>query len=338
MRSRGHLEGWWIAFMLAASVIATGACSRTGDRHPHRTTDLNDALERLPARGAVGLLRTDAGTWRGASGDAVSGFPAAPQDRFVIASITKTFVATVVLQLVDEERVSLDDSIEDVLPGVLPYGGRITIRELLNHSSGLDDDHLPERSPRKTIEAIAEAPPQSRPGTAHNYANINYVILGFIVEEVTGRPLEQVVRDRIFDPLDLDHTSYGAATTATFEAAPWLGYADVPSASLAGAGGIVSTADDVATFFRALLGGELIGPDLLAEMTDTIEGGEGYRAGLGIFEEDLSCGTAWGHGGEWPAYSSMAIASRDGSKVVVVAQSSEGWTAALDVAEEIYCS
>jgi D-alanyl-D-alanine carboxypeptidase len=172
----------------------------------------------------------------------------------------------------------------------------------------------------------------------HSYANINYVILGVIVEELTGRPLEQVMRDRIFAPLALDHTNYGTATTATFEAAPWLGYPDVPPRSLAAAGGIVSTVDDVATFFRALLGGELIGPDLLAEMTQTIEGGEGFRAGLGIFEEELSCGTAWGHGGEWGTYSSMAIASRDGSKVVVVAQNSGGWTAALDVAEELYCS
>lgn len=116
-----------------------------------------------------------------------------------------------------------------------------------------------------------------------------------------------------------------------------LGYPGVPPASLAGAGGIVSTAGDVATFFRALVGGELIGPDLLAEMTDTIEGGEGYRTGLGIFEEDLSCGTAWGPRGEWPTYSSIAIAASEGSKVVAVAQGSGGWTAA-DVAEEIYCS
>jgi len=175
----------------------------------------------------------------------------------------------------------------------------------------------------------------SRPGAAHSYANVNYIVLGIIVEEVTGNPLDQVVRDRVFGPLDLDNTSFGTATTHFSEAAPWLGYRDVPSGAT---GGIVSTVDDVATFFRALLGGELIGTDLLSEMTRTIEGGQGFRAGLGIFEEELSCGTAWGHGGEFPTYSSMAIASRDGSKVVVVAQSSGGWTAALDAAEEIYCS
>jgi D-alanyl-D-alanine carboxypeptidase len=339
MRARGHLDRSWIALVLAASLVATGACSRAGDRNPHQTSDLDRALERLPARGAVGLLQTDTGTQRGAAGNTASGRPAEPQDRFGIASITKTFVATVVLQLVEEGRLSLDDSIEDVLPGALPYGRRITVRELLNHSSGLGDAGVPEIAPRKILEAIADRPPVSRPGSVHMYANVNYVVLGVIVEEVTGRPLEQVVRDRIFAPLDLDHTSYGITTTEAFEATPWLGDSGgLPAGGLVAAGGIVSTLDDVSTFFRALLSGELIGPDLLAEMTQTIKGGEGYRAGLGIFEEDLSCGTAWGHGGELPTYSSMAIASRDGSKVVVVAQNSGGWTAALGVAEEIYCS
>ena len=155
---------------------------------------------------------------------------------------------------------------------------------------------------------------------------------------MTGRPLQQVVRDRIFAPLDLDHTNFGSARTGSFHPAPWLGYPEGPPGYLLGAGGIVSTVDDVSTFFRALLGGELIGSDVLSEMTRTIEGGDGFWAGLGIFALELSCGTAWGHGGEQSTYSSMAIASRDGSKVVVVAQNSGGWTAALDVAEEIYCS
>jgi D-alanyl-D-alanine carboxypeptidase len=333
--SRGLLGRSWIALVLAASLVATGACRQASEPDPDQMPDLERALELLSAPGAVGLLRTEDRVWRAATGDTTSGRPAQPGDRFGIASITKTFVATVVLQLVDEGLLSLQDSVEDVLPGALPYGGRISVRQLLNHSSGLDDAYLPELSPRETLEALAEASLMSRPGTEYSYANVNYTLLGVIVEEVTGDPLERVVRDRIFTPLALDDTSFGRTTTQSFEAARWLGYRFV---STDAAGGIVSTVDDVATFFRALLAAELIDPDLLSDMTRTIDGGQGFRAGLGIFELDLSCGTAWGHGGELPTYSSMAMASRDGSKVVVIAQSTGGWTEARDTAEEIYCS
>jgi D-alanyl-D-alanine carboxypeptidase len=333
--SRGHLGESWIAFVLVASLVATGACHQASEPDPTQIPDLEPALELLSAPGAVGLLRTEDRVWRAAAGDTTSGHPAQPGDRFGIASITKTFVATVVLQLVDDGLLSLEDSIEDVLPRALPYGGRISVRQLLNHSSGLDDAHLPQLSPRETLEALAETSLMSRPGAGHSYANVNYIVLGVIVEEVTGDPLERVVRDRIFTPLALDHTSFGTATTQSFEAAPWLGYRFV---STGAAGGIVSTVDDVATFFRALLAAELIDSDLMSDMTRTIDGGQGFRAGLGIFELNLSCGTAWGHGGELSTYSSMAMASRDGSKVVVVAQSSGGWTVARDTAEEIYCS
>jgi D-alanyl-D-alanine carboxypeptidase len=324
-----------MAFVLALVLVATGACGRAEGPLPDSAPDLEGALETLSAPGAVGLLRTEDRIWRASSGDSKSGRPAQPQDRFGIASITKTFVATVVLELVNDGLLSLEDSIEDVLPGALPYGRRITVRQLLNHSSGLGDGRVPELSPRKTLEALAETPPFSRPGAVHSYANVNYIVLGVIVAEITGHTLEQVVRERIFVPLRLDHTSFGTATTPSFEAAPWLGDPDVPSGA---AGGIVSTVDDVATFFQALLSAELIGSDLLSQMRRTIDGGEGFRAGLGIFQQDVSCGTAWGHGGEWPTYSSMALASVDGSKVVVVVQSSGGWTSSLDAAEEIYCS
>jgi D-alanyl-D-alanine carboxypeptidase len=330
-----------VLLVFVAMVVAATACNRevssakeVGARRAER---LERALESLPAPGALGLLRLGEDAWTAAAGERESGRAADPHDRFEIASITKTFVAVVVLQLVGEGRLSLEDTVEDVLPGALPYGGRITLRHLLDHTSGLGDARMLERPPRETLEELAKVRPYSRPGSVHSYANVNFIVLGLIVEEVTGLPLQQVVRDRLFAPLHLDHTSFGSARDASFEPAPWLGEAATVPADLAGAGGIVSTADEVSTFFRALLGGELIEPQLLAEMTTTVDA-DGDRAGLGIFELTLPCGTAWGHGGAWPTYSSMAFASRDGSKVVVVAQSGGDWTQARDVAEEIYCS
>jgi CubicO group peptidase (beta-lactamase class C family) len=147
---------------LLSACTSTSTCSV--EPHGAGVPDLDRALEPLVARGAVALLRTDAGTWRGASGDTEFGPPADPQDRFGIGSTTKTFVATVVLQLVGEGRLSLKDSIEDILPGALIYGRRITVRELLNNSSGLNDALVPELSARKKLEAIAEAPLLFRPG------------------------------------------------------------------------------------------------------------------------------------------------------------------------------
>ena len=184
MTSRMDLYRSWIPLALAAILVSTGACDRTGsrtsERDPRPRPDLERALERLPAQGAMGLLWTEEGIWRSAYGEAKSGRHADPQDRFEIASITKTFVSAVVLQLVEEGRLSLDDSIEDVLPGALPYGRRITVRQLLNHSSGLygmevPGLQVPGLTPRKILEAIAETPPLSRPGAVHSYANINFV-------------------------------------------------------------------------------------------------------------------------------------------------------------------
>ena len=318
------------AVLLVTAVIAASGCDRTevspGDRDRPETSELERALGALgPGKGAVALVRTDAGIERDAFGEAEPGRPADPHDRFHIQSTTKTFVSTVVLQLVGERRLSLQDTMGDLLPGVLRAVRPITVRQLLNHSSGLLGD------------SIGPGQPVFPPGTRFFYSNANYVLLGQIVEEVTGRPLERVVLDRIFRPLDLDDTSYGTAAIGSPDEVPWLGY-PVVTFPVRGNAGIVSTVDDVATFFAALLGGKLLRPDLMADMTHTIEGEEGYRVGLGIFRDELSCGVAWGHGGDGDGYSTMTLAARDGSKVVVVAQNSSGFDPAHSVAEDIYCS
>jgi D-alanyl-D-alanine carboxypeptidase len=320
------------AVLLVVAVIAASGCDRTevsqGDRDRPETSDLERALSAQGMRtGSVALVRTDGGIERGAFGEAEPGRPADPHDRFDVQSITKTFVATVVLQLVGERRLSLEDAVGDLLPRVLRAVRPITVRQLLNHSSGLLGDY------------IGPGQPAFPPGTRFYYSNANYVLLGQIVEEVTGRPLERVVLDRIFRPLDLEDTSYGTAAIGSPDEGPWLGYPVVPG-PVTGNTGIVSTVDDVAIFFEALLGGRLLRPDLLADMTHTIEGGAGVRAGvragLGIFLEELSCGLAWANAGDG-AVSSASLVARDGSKVVVVAQKS-GWEAAVSVVEDIYCS
>jgi D-alanyl-D-alanine carboxypeptidase len=283
--------------------------------------------------GAVALVQTQKRIWRGASGYAAPQRRAAPENRFGIGSTTKTFVATVVLQLMGEGRLSLEDKVGRWLPGRVRGGRRITIRELLNHTSGLQDVAfaLPPRN--------AQPPLLFQPGTAHRYTNVNYVILGLIVEKVTGRSLDLVVRQRIFRPLDLEDTSYGTAIPPRDRSTPaWLGTPMESVGPVRGAGGIVSTTADLATFFRALLRGELFEHRLLAEMTETVNTGTEFRAGLGIFQADLPCGSPWGHGGDMPSYSNQVLVSRDGSTVVVVARNTNGWSDVKAVAEEMYCS
>jgi D-alanyl-D-alanine carboxypeptidase len=281
----------------------------------------------------VALVEKQKGTWRGAAGYAAEGRRAEPENRFGIGSTTKTFVATVVLELVGEGRLSLEDKVGRWLPSRLRGSRRITVRQLLNHTSGLPDLSF-AFSPRS-----AQPPLLFPPGTAHSYANVNYVLLGLIVEKVTGRRLDLVLCDRIFRPLDLEDTSYGIAVPSPEHAtSAWLGTPVESVGPVRGAGGIVSTTADLATFFRALLRGELLEHRLLAEMTQTVNTGTEFRAGLGIFQAELPCGSPWGHGGDMPSYSNQVLVSRDGSSVVVVARNTTGWSDVKAVAEEMYCA
>jgi D-alanyl-D-alanine carboxypeptidase len=293
---------------------------------------------------AIALVETPGKTWRGAIGKAGDGRPAEPTARFGIASTTKTFTATVVLQLVGEGKLTLDDTVDRRLPGQVRDGGRITIRHLLNHTSGIPQGMsgvlpAPDRQP----------PLVSEPGTTHSYSNTNYLILGLVAEELTGESLDSLVLDRIFRPLRLDDSSFGSASLGVPGTNPpqWLG-SSIESHSYWGAGGIVSTADDLATFYRALLGGELLAKVQLDEMLRTVDTGtdslaqlgSGHAwAGLGIFDIELDCGPAWGHGGDTalPPYSNQVLVSRDGSKVVIVAQNVMGWPGANATAAEMYC-
>jgi D-alanyl-D-alanine carboxypeptidase len=326
-----------------STTVTFGGCGGSGDEsakpRPPDVPALQRTLRTLTQTqhsGALALVRAQTGTWRGASGYAEGTRRVRPGNRFPIASTTKPFVATVVLQLVGERRLALNDSVEARLPGKVRAGDRITLRQLLNHTSGLKDPGFSsELAPRDFQPALL-----FQPGTSHSYANINYVILGLIVEKTTGRALDQVVRDRIFQPLGLTNTSYGTAALPSRGKPPaWLGTPDDPAPVVRGDGGIVSTADDLARFLRALLGGELLRPELLTEMTRTIKypaPEPELRGALGLFRARLPCGDAWGHIGA-SSYSNAAFSARDGSKIVVVAQNTPDFTSVKDAAEKLYC-
>ena len=313
-----------VALAIAAATAAGGcANSHQATAEPPRLE--NPAYQRELRKlasdgfsGAVAIVATDAGTWTGAAGwaDASTKRRARPDDRFAIESTTKTFVATVVLQLAGERRLALDDTLQQWLPGLFPAHPRITIRQLLNHSSGIPSDPGISEAPLVRAKRIASQECcLFPPGTSSAYSNSDFVLLGLIVEKVTGRPLDQVVTNRIIRRLHLQGTSYGSDRAQRMT--PWLGQVENFGRPVSGDGGIISTVEDVATFFRAPLGGNLLAPKELAEMTGTIATDRpDLRYGLGIWRYRVPCGFAWGHGGLFSYQVDVEVA-RDGSKAVV---------------------
>jgi len=325
-------------------VLAAGALCVTAlvaaPAAPARADNLDRALARLThagAPGAVVLVRRGAHTRRVARGyaDRATRRPMRAGDRFRIGSLTKTFTATVVLQLAGEGRLSLDDTVERWLPGLVPGGERITVRQLLNHTSGLfnytDDEQVLEGmlsdrrrawSPRELVAIGTAHPPTFAPGTRWAYSNTGYIVLGLIAEAVDGRPLATQLETRIFTPLKLRHTSFDSEPQIAGRYAH--GYfvgRDVSVLNPTGAwaaGAMVSTAADVGRFYRALLRGRLLRPEEMRAMTTTVPIVPGARFGLGIARTRTACGTTWMHGGDIPGYLTSAQTSADGRRQAVV--------------------
>jgi D-alanyl-D-alanine carboxypeptidase len=353
-RSTRHAHRRRLALPLALLGLAVTPCaaaSAAPDRAGAREATLQRALDRVVAAGAPGavlLVRDGDRTIRLTAGHARLRPARAMRagDRFRIGSITKPFVATVALQLVAEGALTLDDPVERWLPGLVPGGERITVRQLLNHTSGLFPfgadrafvaqafrDPLRDWTPREIVAIAARHRPAFAPGTGWSYSDTNYFVLGLIVERVTGRPLAAELARRILGPLHLRATSLPVEPDIAGPHAH--GYflrplQDVtigsPSVQWA-AGALVSDAGDVARFFRALLGGRLVRADLLGLMEASVPApqlGPGNAYGLGLQRVPDACGALWGHTGASPGYVADALNSRDGRRQIVVLANATG--------------
>lgn len=254
-------------------------------------------------------------------------------DRFRAGSITKTFVATVVLQLAHEGRLRLSDRVERYLPGLIRGHGndgrRITLRALLSHTSGLydytDDGSARPLSALAAIRTATSHRPASRPGL-FTYSNTDYAVLGLVVQRVTGHGYATEIRRRVIAPLHLTGTSLPGART-TLPAPHGRGYSRDPAGGgltdateldprTAGAAGeLISTLADLNRFYAALLGGRLLPPAQLAGLLNTAAAQGDY--GLGIYPERLACGvTVWGHNGRIAGSYVRTAASRDGGHIM----------------------
>jgi D-alanyl-D-alanine carboxypeptidase len=320
-----------------AAAAAQAPSSGRGERELQRALD---ALVAAGAPGAILLDRHGGHTTRLASGvaDLADGRPMRVTDRFRAGSQMKSFTATIVLQLVQEGRVGLDDAVDGLLPGVIPhgYGAGVTVRHLLQHNSGLfnfDDDprvlapaiagNLGHAwTPQQLLDMAFEHPPLFPPGTRFSYSDTGYLLAAYVVEAVTGHSFDHELRKRIIRPLGLRDTSLPTTVDiAGRHAHGYVVFGDPPADfditylypfSWAG-GGLTSTVDDSATFFRALFSGQLLSPALTREMKKTIEVTDSdlpSRSGLGVTQWS-PCGSAWGKSGNTPGYMVVTWISPD---------------------------
>jgi D-alanyl-D-alanine carboxypeptidase len=324
---------------VAALFTASGGASAATAHQPDPL--LQRDVDATAAAGAAGVLlrvTRNGVVTQYRAGTAVLGtdHPVPFGARFRVGSITKVFTGTVLLQLAAEGRVGLDTPVARYLPGLLPGGDAITVRMILEHTSGIYDyvnsvpsDGAPlvaarfrHYDARQLVESAAARPLLFPPGTKFSYSDTNYLVAGLLITAVTGRSWNSEVTDRIIRPLHLS----GTFAPGDYPLIPgphadgYLLVGDMPvnitawNPSVAGpAGAVISTTADLNRFLTALLGGRLLPPAELAQMETANPFTRAY--GLGLQVIPLPCGiTVYGHEGGVPGYSSFALSTLNGSR------------------------
>ncbi|AIK35705.1 beta-lactamase family protein [Bacillus pseudomycoides] len=319
---------------------------------------VKQAMRDILQLGIPGILaKTSEGgkTWGYAAGIAnlSTKKPMKTDFRFRIGSVTKTFTATVVLQLAGENRLNLDDSIEKWLPGVIQGNGydgnQITIRQILNHTSGIaeylrsKDVDMMNTKKTYTAEELVKIglslPPDFAPGKGWSYSDTGYVLLGILIEKVTGNSYAEEIENRIIEPLELSNTFLPGNSSVIPGTNHARGYVQPDGASelkdvtyynpsiASSAGDMISTADDLNKFFSYLLSGKLLKEQQLKQMLTTVPTGSaeisGY--GLGIYETKLPNGVSiWGHTGSIPGFVTLVGGTLGGKHTLAVNLNSMG--------------
>ncbi|MFI7233239.1 serine hydrolase domain-containing protein [Nonomuraea angiospora] len=363
------------------ALATTGAAGRAGVSKAAAGQDrpeLQKAVQAFVDAGFLGVqvrVHDERGEWAGSAGARKLGASAKPplDGRFWVGSVTKTFVATVVLQLVAEGEIGLDAPVAGYLPE-LGLDRRITVRMLLQHTSGLFnytgdldpdgtwvpglpatgkewlDNRFRSYRPEELVRFALSKPARFEPGTGWSYSNTNYTLARLLIEKVAARSFDAELKRRVVGPLDLKGTvvpgdrtrlpgPYAHGYFRYQDAGEWK-VADVSRQNLsllAGAGDMISTTQDLHTFFSALNGGRLLPAKLLAEMrephpkSDALYG----RYGLGLFVKDLgpACGTVLNHNGSPPAgYGALMYSTPDGGRTLTA--SLTAGDAAVDIAKD----
>lgn len=295
---------------------------------------LDQLRERYGVPGiSVTILFPDGSSWVGVGGaaDVAANVPVTTVTSFAIASVSKTFTAALVLALAQDGTIVLDTPVRTYLPE-LKVNARITVRQLLDHTSGLRDYFFHPAIDRKLLSAPSRVWDSAdalkhvgkayfKPGTGWHYSNTNYLVLGMLAERVGGAPLADQVRARFLEPLGLRHTWYQPTEEASSDGAHGYRFAsgakDAPAIDLsdgsrfmpftsvvtaaAGAGGFASNSTDLARWARALYAGAVLSEDSVDAMLGDITRTEPYKPrvpyGLGVQRLDLDGSPSLGHSG-----------------------------------------
>jgi D-alanyl-D-alanine carboxypeptidase len=268
-------------------------------------------------------------------------------DHMRLASVSKAFSGAAALALVRTGALSLNDTIGARLPSLPSAWGHVTLAQLLNHTGGVPDFSQSKPFQHALTASLLSAPPAAqllsfvateplafRPGSRYEYSNSDNIIVGLMIEAVSGRSYRAVLQDQVYDPLGLTGTSLPSDATIPspfihgYALAPGQPPEDVSEAFAAGwsgaSGGIVSTPADVDRFIRQYAAGATTDRATLAKQVRFVAGnseppGPGVNtAGLGIFRYQTSCGTVYGHTGNTPGYTQFVAATRDGSRSATV--------------------
>ena len=306
---------------------------------------VKSALPQTSAPGVVVGVVTPSGTWKGAYGvaDPSTHAPMTVGVHTRIGSVTKTFTGTAIMQLAEAGKLSLDDKIAKYVPGI-PNGDRITLRQLANMTSGLPSytrskkfqDVLfskPETvfTPKELLDIGLAEPPLFEPGASFDYSNTNTILLGMVIEKVTGKPVGQVLKEQIFDPLKLTNTSWPGDSidmptpfAQGFTLQGDFAKPDAPSNATHWnpswgwtAGELISNIDDLLVYARALGTGHGLLGKAAQEERLTFPAAGGYGIGMG-------CVGGWvGHTGELPGYNTTLYYNTGADLTVVVQTNSD---------------
>jgi D-alanyl-D-alanine carboxypeptidase len=328
----------------SSSLVAQSPGPDANSRLRRITTMIQRRLDAARMQGQfpgaeVGFVYVDGETPDGkprfASGSVVSGVadlntnvPLKTSDRFLAGSIGKTFVATLTMMLVQDGKLKLDDKIANWLGSEswfskLPNAPDITLRMLLNHSSGIPNHADVESFQKQLLKSgshninyqdllayVSNKKPLFAAGTGYNYADTNYILVGMIIEKVTGKPLYDQISDRILKPFKLDRTIPSNSVTLPEVVNGYLEGKPVvinnkftinPQWEWAG-GGLASTAEDLARWANLLYGGGVLTDKSLEEMFASTAGEDGSSYGLGTMVTRSKLGRSYGHDGEFPGY------------------------------------
>ncbi|MGB8945133.1 MAG: serine hydrolase domain-containing protein [Streptomyces sp.] len=345
--------------LLAAAACVTGLVQAPAQAagtpaDDNRSGSLRRQLQELTTApggppGAVAVLKRGSRTEVYRAGVAKIGAdrPIKATDHMRIASTAKAYSGAVALKLVDRRKLRLNDTIGKVLPRLPRAWHPVTLRQLLQHTSGLPDFSMdpeflelvtedPRRhfDSRRLLDFVAGEPLAFRPGSRYTYSNSDNIAVALMAEAVTDRPYEDLLAELVYRPLDLRSTSLPQGYRMP---KPYMhGYdvtppnppedlSEVLSASgVWASGGIISTPKDMTAFIRGYAGGKLISDRTRHQQRNWVNGasepaGPGTnKAGLAIFRYATRCGVVYGHTGNFPGYTQLIAATPDGRRSLTV--------------------